>query len=407
MKPVQIPFSFPGSTLDKAPSDHSAMVHRAKWIVIDPWTIIENGYLHTANGTIIAVGSGPPPSGAPCMDHGPVALMPACVNAHTHLELSALGGKLPLNQGFRAWVTHLISFREALGSESLRRGAISGIEELVTGGSRLVGDISTLGLTFELLQRQSIAGICFFEHLGSPETFTPDLPANTQYLKAGLAGHAPHTTSPLLLQEIKRQSQKNGALMSIHVAESEDEVTFITTESGSWAMFLNQREIDFSLWPLPDRSPVSYLSNLGVLDENTLVVHLVFADLKDINLLQTHGVKVCLCPRSNHALHHHLPDIEALLSAGLRPCLGTDSLASVPSLSILDEMAFTATTFQNIPPETIFAMGTLYGAEALGYGSRLGTLHPGHMAAALAVSTDCHSKKNIIEAIVRSEWMVI
>jgi aminodeoxyfutalosine deaminase len=400
VKLVQIPFSLPGHATPESNPRNRSIVHRAKWIVVDPWTIFENGYLHVAFDTIIEVGSGSPPPDVSCIDHGPVVLMPTCVNAHTHLELSALKGNVPLNQGFRAWVKHLLKKRDTLSADSLHTGVITGIEELITGGCRLVGDISSLGLTIELLQKESVAGICFLEYLGHLKNFKTDLPESTDYLKAGLAGHAPHTTSPELLQEIKLQSRKSGGLMSIHVAESEDEVSFITTGNGPWANFLTQRQIDFSGWPLPAKSPVAYLSDLGILDSKTLAVHLIFIDKKDVDILRQHRVHICLCPRSNYALHHQLPDIEKLLSAGLRPCLGTDSLASVSSLSILDEMSFMASKFQDISPETILAMGTINGADALGYANRFGTLHPGRFGTALSVPVDCDHKRDLIEAII-------
>lgn len=399
MKLDHLPITIPGWLNGESNPASEAVVHRAKWIIVDPWTILENGYLMVMSGIIIDVGTGRPPGDVPCHDHGSMAMMPACVNAHTHLELSALKGRIPLNLGFLSWVKHLLKQRDALDMASFHAGIFSGIQGLFDSGCRLVGDISSLGLTFEPLQEKSMAGVVFREHLGEGGDSEYDLSDQTKYLKSGLAGHAPHTTSPELFQHLKAVSSHSGSPMSIHVSESEEEISFITTGRGTWANFLSQRQIDFSAWPLKARSPVAYLSELGMLDSKTLAVHLLNIDAMDIDLLRHHRVHTCVCPRSNHALHQRIPDLDSMISAGLSPCLGTDSLASTPSLSIFDEMSFVASTYPNLSPATILAMGTVYGAAALGFGDEFGSLHPGHLGAALVIPVDVHHKNNLIETI--------
>jgi cytosine/adenosine deaminase-related metal-dependent hydrolase len=69
-----------------------------------------------------------------------------------------------------------------------------------------------------------------------------------------------------------------------------------------------------------------------------------------------------------------------MLNAGVCVALGTDSLASNPNLSLLDEMKFVHQTYPDIPLETIIRMGTLNGALALGIAGRFGSLEPGKTA---------------------------
>ncbi len=400
MKPVPLPFSFPTNQRPCIYQQGTSVVHHAKWLVVDPWTIVENAYLHIQNGVVVSASSEKPSANETIKDHGSAALAPALINAHTHLELSALQGKIAVDQGFRNWIKDLIAKRDQLNIHVLREGVTAGIKQLVQSGCRVVGDISTLGITQDLLATEPVAGICFSEMLGSIDNFQENSRAPSQNMKAGLAGHAPHTTAPDLLRKIKQVSRQRKTPMSIHVSESEDECLFITTGKGPWADFLKQRGIDFSNWPLGATSPVTYLFDLGILDNQTLAVHLTYATRKDIELLCQHRIPVCLCPRSNHALHDTLPDIEKMLAAGMTPCLGTDSLASTPSLSILDEMAFIAATFQTVSPETIFSMGTINGAQALGFGGKFGRLEPGHFGAAAVFPVDCHHKQGVIESIL-------
>ena len=122
---------------------------------------------------------------------------------------------------------------------------------------------------------------------------------------------------------------------------------------------------------------MGYLSDLGILGPDTLVVHLLQVTDTDLDLLADTKTRICLCPRSNVNLHGRFPDISAMLDRGLTPALGTDSLASCTSLSLLDEMAFVRHHFPEVSPADIIAMATENGAKALGLAHRFGTLSPG------------------------------
>jgi len=69
-----------------------------------------------------------------------------------------------------------------------------------------------------------------------------------------------------------------------------------------------------------------------------------------------------------------------MLNAGVRVALGTDSLASNPDLDVLAEARFLAQMHPEVPGETLLRMATLSGAEALGFGTITGSLHPGKWA---------------------------
>lgn len=378
-------------------SDRST--YRSKWVVPDPWTVLENGYVQMAGGVIEAVGSGAPPDDGPVFDLGPGALMAPLVNAHTHLELSALKGLLPFNSGFLHWVTALLQKRASLSDDALLVGASNAIQELKTSGCRVLAEISSLGITRQLLLDSNLDGIFFEEHLGNnnPSVFKAE---TSDHFFTSLAAHAPHTTAPELLRHIKKTTLSNGLPMSIHLSESEDEFQFINCGQGLWANFLTERNIDFSDWPLVGKSPVQYLNSLEVLDDLTLAVHLLWCSEEDIELLRKKDVKICFCPRSNFLLHQKLPDIHSFLATGAKPCLGTDSLASSPSLSILDEMAFIASNYDNVSPTDILSMGTVYGAAALGMDNRFGCLSPGFEGAPFYVPIQVGKSTEVTTAIV-------
>nr|MBL0731695.1 amidohydrolase family protein [Desulfobacterales bacterium] len=124
----------------------------------------------------------------------------------------------------------------------------------------------------------------------------------------------------------------------------------------------------------------------------------------DLEILKKNGVHVCLCPRSNQNLHQRLPDIEKMLAAGIKPCLGTDSLASVDTLSIFDEMAFVAASFPQVDPADILEMATLSGAKALGLGHQIGLLHPGCKEIFTYIPATAGNQADLIAQIVHTNF---
>ena len=105
-------------------SCHGREFHRAGWIMADASTIVENGYIEVENGVITGIHKGIPKEKS--IDHGPGILMPPLVNAHLHLELSALKSRLPFEKGFKTWVKLLLEKRDALSRETLVGNAREG-----------------------------------------------------------------------------------------------------------------------------------------------------------------------------------------------------------------------------------------------------------------------------------------
>ncbi|QTA78601.1 Amidohydrolase 1 family protein [Desulfonema limicola] len=374
-------------------------IHRAGCIMISPQRFIQNGFIKAENWIIQETGEKKHYDSSIVTDHGPGVIIPALINAHTHLELSRLKGEIAFDQGFQNWVRELLWRRQAYSLEELENGAESGIKELMDSGSGAVGDISTLGLTWNILCRSGLAGVWFREYLGT-QTFQDLMPGKHGNLSASLAGHAPHTTSPALLKSLSLTAQSKGSPFSIHLAESTDEIEFLATGKGPWADFLGERNIDFSDWGLPAKTPVKYLDSIGILNKNTLLVHLIHSRKQDFEIIKQRGAKVCICPRSNYNLHKQLPDLEQMLKHGIKPCLGTDSLAGTESLSMFDEMAYTGKNYPNINPGTIIEMAAVNGAKALGLSQKFGTLEPGKSAVFIYLPLTARKNSDLLEKII-------
>eukprot|EP00362_Geleiidae_sp_MMETSP1317_P001666 CAMPEP_0201282340 /NCGR_PEP_ID=MMETSP1317-20130820/5352_1 /ASSEMBLY_ACC=CAM_ASM_000770 /TAXON_ID=187299 /ORGANISM="Undescribed Undescribed, Strain Undescribed" /LENGTH=239 /DNA_ID=CAMNT_0047594659 /DNA_START=147 /DNA_END=863 /DNA_ORIENTATION=+ len=230
-------------------------IHRAGFVAADANNVFENGYILTNYGVVKEVGSYTKHlkiQKADVIEHGSGIILPSLVNVHTHLELCALKGKIPYNLGFAAWVKELLRQRLDIPFQNLMLAAQDGIDELLNAGSMICGEISTLGITKKMFLNSALKGIWFNEILGQfaeiSERGSEDIRQRTDGKFVSYAGHAPHTTSPKLLCSLKDMAKIIDKPFSIHLSESEEEVSFLKTAKGKWAKFLTQRQIDFSNW---------------------------------------------------------------------------------------------------------------------------------------------------------------
>jgi cytosine/adenosine deaminase-related metal-dependent hydrolase len=191
-----------------------------------------------------------------------------------------------------------------------------------------------------------------------------------------LAAHAPHSVSPKLLRAITER----GGPAAIHLAESRAETAFLAGGGGEWSAFLGRRGLGHVAFAGTGRSAVAYLDALGALRRGTVCAHCVQVDAADCRLLAARGAAAVLCPRSNRSLDGGRAPLDELLGAGVTCALGTDSLASAPSLDVLQEAAALHREWPAIPAERIVRMVTTDGARALGLAG-IGDIAVGHAAA--------------------------
>jgi cytosine/adenosine deaminase-related metal-dependent hydrolase len=378
--------------------------YRARWAMIDfdTWipnatiTISPSGQIEQCESLL---------NERTAIDLGEGILMPMLVNAHTHLELSALKNNVPMDMGFTAWVQYLVVERTLTGPNKLIKAAQKACQELQDMGICAVGEISSLSLTKDLFVQSGFYGCWFREYFGNECIPLDNMnQSDVSNAYASWAGHAPHTTSPDLFRYLKKAAANTP--FSVHAAESEVEMEFITSATGEWADFLDFRGVDFLQWELPQKSPIQHLNRMGILDDKTLLIHLLHFDRKDLTIIRDRQCPVCVCPRSNYNLHQQLPDIDQMLQSGLTVCLGTDSLASVDSLSIWDEMKYIGKHFPNIAPKNILAMATLSGACALGHGHQLGRLAEGYQGMFLYIPIDGNTPEVLANQLIHGDFSI-
>jgi len=203
-------------------------------------------------------------------------------------------------------------------------------------------------------------------------------------VQLGISPHAPYTVSDELFAACARLTRDEGWPMAVHLAESEAEDKLVRDATGVFADGLRARGV--AVAPRAD-SPVALLDRLGVLDVRPLLIHCVQVTSPDVRRMAHHDCAVAHCPASNAKLGHGTAPLGALLDAGIRVGLGTDSMASNNRMDILDEARVAVLMQRGVTrrfdahsASRMLDLATRGGAVALGIADQAGTLEAGKQA---------------------------
>ncbi|NOT24836.1 MAG: amidohydrolase family protein [Acidobacteria bacterium] len=371
-------------------------IYAADWILPVVGEPVRHGWICLENGRIGEVGSGRRDDAE---DLGQVAILPALVNAHTHLELSYLRGEVPPADGFLEWVRGIMAARRAQPdpqAPEILGAARAALCEARAAGTGLIGDISNTLVTVPLLREASMPARVFYELLGFKveDAAARVQAARTAVMASGgdadvrvaLAPHAPYSVSTELFSAIREDLDAHPAdVSSVHLGESPEEVELVERGSGGWRELLVALGVWNEKWRVPGTSPVRYLADSGFLDSRVLAVHGVQCSREDLLLLRSLGTTVVSCPRSNRHVGVGDPPLALFYEAGVEVAFGTDSLASVADLNVFSEIAAARRLAPSVPARTLIQSATLTGARALGFGDELGSIEPGKRGALIAI----------------------
>jgi cytosine/adenosine deaminase-related metal-dependent hydrolase len=376
------------------------VIYRARWVLPIDRPPIAGGWIETqaAGGAvnvderITRMGGGQPPAVAE--DLGDVALMPGLVNAHTHLELAWMAGLVPPAGSMEEWIRTLLAVRRAGpsgGEAEVRTAMTQAAEEMRETGTVLVGDISNSLVSPSVLIAAGIGGVVFHELLGFAQSDAVAavrdawlrVEAQPAGLRYSVVAHAPYSVSPALFAEIARRA--GDAPLSVHLGESAEEVEFLRTGRGPFRTLLETLGVWTDDWRIPACEPVTYMADLGYLVEGALLVHGVHLTDDGLERIRLAKAVLVTCPRSNLWVGAGPPRLSHFFASGAPVAIGTDSLASAPTLNMFDELAEMRRLAPELAAPTLLQSATLRGAVALGFGREYGTLAPGKRAALVSV----------------------
>jgi cytosine/adenosine deaminase-related metal-dependent hydrolase len=369
-------------------------IYRAKYVLAEPDLLLSNAAVHvSSDGRIASIESwkGYPPTGkVEIVDWGSALIIPGLVNAHAHLELTALHDQLTQFQSFTDWILQLIHKRRLWTKEDFLNSVCAGAEAALQSGTTLVGDVTSSGWGCDSGCSAGLRRVVFEEITAlSPANLDSALAQMQERLDRatpdplwihGISPHAPYSVSPELYRRLAGLSRDRELLLTTHIAETSSEIQFLQSGTGEFREFLLRLGVLPEEWQPPQLSPIAYLDSLGVLGPSSVLIHCNYLDQESMNRVLATRSSVVYCPRSHDFFGHDPHPVRQLLDLGINVALGTDSLASNSSLSMLDEMRHLFRTRKDLKPEEIFRAATLNGAAALTFSDVLGRLRQGYWA---------------------------
>jgi 5-methylthioadenosine/S-adenosylhomocysteine deaminase len=357
----------------------------------DAGTIIPSGALAIREGMIAAVG---PLSeinglyrGKEVVNAKNHVVMPGLVNGHTHAAMTCFRG-IADDLDLMEWLNKYIFPAEAknVDPELAYWGSLLACAEMIRSGTTSFCDMYIF--EDETAKAASQAGMrCLLGEVlfdfPSPSFKTPDEGlACTKGLLEKWAGdplvhitvepHALYTCSGDLLKKSKALADRYGVPLSLHLLETKSERDGLMEKHGC--------------------SPVHYLRDIGLLDENLVAFHCVWLTPEDIEMFARAGAKAVHNPESNMKLASGVAPVPDMQAAGITVALGTDGCASNNNLDMFQEMDTAAKLHKvsRLDPTvmsaaTVLRMSTRDGARALGMEGQIGALQPGMKADVICV----------------------
>ena len=173
---------------------------------------------------------------------------------------------------------------------------------------------------------------------------------------------SPHSTYSVQQSDFEAVCSSQPDLMTIHFKESEGEEQLFDNQ-GALADWY--RAVGFDCDFLDFSSPAERIIQTIPACQSVMFVHNCHVTQRDIDLIMGHftaPVYWVLCPGSNSYISGVQSDVYKLLMANhLTILIGTDSLASNSSLSIIEELKY----FTDEPLHTLLSWATNNGYKAL------------------------------------------
>ncbi len=373
------------------------------WIVTmnDNYDILRNGYAVLDDTQILEVGQDTNAMqkwALQCdkvIDASDKILMPGMINAHTHMFqtfMRGLGDDKPLFQ----WLSEEIwPFSVLMTEDDFYYAALlASIENLKTGATSVIDQhyvytsLNNGDKVFEAMEKAGIRGNlcrCFAntvyreEFRETEETILSDIRrlhetwnGKEGRLSLSVGPLNPWGVTPDLFKSSKNLANELGIKFQVHTAETQDVV------SRTADMHNGMRNLEF-------------FESLGILDENTQLVHSVWLDDAELAIAQKYKPQFVHCPVANMYLASGVARVPEFLQSGNPVALATDGPGSNNSEDMLSTLKYTACLHkihnlnaQVIYPKDVLQMATRHGAIAMG-DDKLGQVAAGMKADLLLV----------------------
>ena len=210
------------------------------------------------------------------------------------------------------------------------------------------------------------------------------LPADRVSPQMGI--HAEYTSKPAIWRKAVEFAREHALDMHIHLSET-----------------LREHEQCIGRHK---KTPTAVLSENGVFDVPTIAAHCVYVTDEDMDILVEHGVTAVHNPVSNLKLASGIADVVHMRERGVNVALGTDGCCSNNTLDMFEDIKFAALLAKNLhsDPSLMSAydalkLATVNGAQAQGFGGRVGKIEQGYDADMILLSMDALSRRPVNDVI--------
>ena len=318
-------------------------------------------------------------------------LCPGFVNAHCHVELSHLKGKIPKHTGLVNFVQKVMKERTA---EQEEKEAImqAAADELYNSGTVAVGDICNTTDSLLVKQNSPIHWHNFIEVSGFVgavaqkrfdaaaeimKAFVSTLKKQEQLIS--IVPHAPYSVSANLFGLINEASANK--IISIHNQECAAENELYLDKSGGFLELYSNFGIDISDFTATGKRSLESWLRYITKQQKIILVHNTFTKKDDLHFAANYnGVEqlyYCICPNANLYIENTLPDVEMMLQENCNIVIGTDSYASNDQLNMYEEIKTICKNFPTISLPIILGWATINGAKALEVDEVVGSFETG------------------------------
>lgn len=357
--------------------------------------VIPDGAVRIDGGRIAAAGRWQDLRSDDAEDLGDVVLLPGLINAHCHLDYTAMRGAILSAASFPQWIRRLNELKRTQSDDEYLAAIAAGFAELKRWGTTSVFNIESFPELMVRMPAPPIRTWWFYELLDIRNRIhTDDVVAGalaffetrSDWLGGfGLSPHAPYTTSLPLYGLVRECCERSGMPMMTHLAESQEEFAMFAESRGALYDFLAPLGRDMT--DTGGTTPVRRLFDGGVVPRRAILTHMNVLAEADWTLLagRAGDVSVVHCPNC-HAYFGRPPfPLERHRNLGVNLCLGTDSLASNRSLSLFEEIRTLLHNHPSVAPRVALEMVTLNPARAIGRAGSLGEITPGACADLIAI----------------------
>jgi cytosine/adenosine deaminase-related metal-dependent hydrolase len=314
-------------------------------------------------------------------------VLPGLINAHCHVELSHLKGKIPQHTGLVDFVQAVMQLREA-DPDIQFQAMLTAEQEMLDSGIVAVGDICNTSASIRLKQNSRLHWRNFIEITGFvPATASQRFEQSVKILdsfqkllpdqSSTLVPHAPYSVSKELFALINAATKNQ--IISIHNQESPEEDRLFMEKKGAFLNLYQQLGIQLDFFePTHQSSFRSWMPHFNQ-GQQILSVHNSYTSADDLLFQQSRAASFfyVVCMGANQYIEQTVPPLSLLRAQQCPWVIGTDSYASNTTLNIGEEIKHLQQHFPDCPEMELLQAATSRGAVALGMQNQLGSFEKG------------------------------